>query len=516
MSESSVSAATIRSWASHLRVPPESVDPAALRRELSAGTLVSVFLATAAAHPDAVIKIDDGAVTHRELAERAARVATVLRHEGVGPGARVIVCLDTSLDFLACYLGVLWVNATVVLANPSYTPAELHKLCHRSAAQLLISAEPSQAPIRHLGRGELVARAETAEPTAAVPGSCDDIALLAFTSGTTGVAKGVPLTHGNVLASIRGAMWAWDWSARDTLIHALPLYHQHGLSGIHAALIAGSTTVVLKKFDPRRLIDRAVAESATVMFAVPSIHQRLLELPEDALAPLRRLRLITSGSAPLSPALERAFAERIGVELLQRYGLTESGLDVSNPWVGARQTGSVGHALPGVEIALFDADGTRSAPGSDGEICLRGPQVFAGYLDDRASTDAAFWPGDWFRSGDLGHWDGDRLVISGRSKELIISGGMNIAPREVELALEQHPSIAEAAVAGTPSERWGEQVAAWVVLKEGASVTEEDLIAHCRTQLAAYKCPKQVYEVSELPRNALGKILRGELARRPS
>lgn len=499
--------ATIEAWAAHLGITPDQVDADELRDDLASGSLPEAFAAGAAARPAATVRVGAEMVRHAELHDRAARVAQVLLDEGIRPGNRIIVCAGTSLPFLACYLGALWAGSTIVLANPTYTALELTGLVRSSAARLMLTDGPVCDTVRSISVATILERAVVAQPAPMAPLTSADVALLAYTSGTTGAPKGVPLTHGNLLSSIRAVMLAWRWSPGDTLVHALPLFHQHGLSGVHASLIAGSDVVVLDKFDPHRLID--CARDATVMFAVPSIHKRLLELSDQELEGLRGLRLITSGSAPLSPSVETTFAERVGIRLLQRYGLTESGLDISNPYEGERVPGSVGFALPGVEAALYDVDGEAAPPGSDGEICLRGPQVFAGYLDDQAATRTAFWPGGWFRTGDLGRWDSGRLVITGRLKELIITGGMNVVPREVELVIEQYPGILDVAVAGLPSERWDEEVTAWIVAEEG--VDPAAVIARCRAELATYKCPKRVILVDELPRNAMGKVVRGQL-----
>lgn len=503
-----MTAATIRSWATHLGVEPDQVDADRLRAELADGSLPVAFAFGAARSPRSTVQVGDDVLSQAALLDQSTRIAQVLLEEGITIGDRIIMCAGASLPFLACYLGALWSGATVVLANPTYTSGELAALAKNSGARLMLTDGPECTALPGIQVATIMARAAATAAAPMAPVTSDHVALLAFTSGTTGAPKGVPLTHGNLLSSIRAVMLAWRWSAEDTLVHALPLFHQHGLSGIHASLIAGSDVIVLDEFDPHLLVDRA--RRATIMFAVPSIHKRLLDLSNDELAGLRELRLITSGSAPLAPALERDFAERVGVELLQRYGLTESGLDISNPYDGKRTPGSVGFALPGVESALCDDRGKMVEAGADGEICLRGPQVFAGYLDDEAATTKAFWPGGWFRTGDLGRWESDRLMISGRLKELIITGGMNVVPREVEQVIELHPGVVDVAVAGLPSDRWGEAVTAWIVTDR--DVDPATLIAHCRTELATYKCPKQVIIVDALPRNAMGKLVRGELA----
>ena len=507
-----VATATIQAWAAHLAVKPESIDPAALRTKLSEGSLPDTFARGAATHPQATVQVGNESVTQSELQRRVAQVATILGEEGVVHGSRVMICANSSISFVTCYLAALWAGASVILANPDYSDFELNKLNKASHPQLLVAEGRNIGDLHCVSLTDLVLRSDTAVEAEIVTISADDVALLAFTSGTTGSPKGVPLTHGNLLASIRAAMWAWRWSADDTLVHTLPLFHQHGLSGLHASLLAGSSLIVLDKFDPRKLIATINQFEATVLFGVPSIHHRLVGLSEDGLVALGQMRLITSGSAPLSPDLENSFNHRVGTQLLQRYGLTESGLNVSNPYNGERILGTVGLALPGVEVALFTADGDQISD-AEGEICLRGPQIFSGYLDDAAATAAAFWPNGWFRTGDLGRWEHDRLVITGRLKELIISGGMNVAPLEVEIVLEQLPSISEAAVCGIPSERWGEQVAAWVVPTEpGDALDADGIINHCHSQLASYKCPKQVFVVRKLPRNGMGKIVRSSLS----
>jgi acyl-CoA synthetase (AMP-forming)/AMP-acid ligase II len=337
-----------------------------------------------------------------------------------------------------------------------------------------------------------------------------DIALLAYTSGTTGRPKGVPLTHRQLAVSIRSAMAAWRWSADDVLAHALPLYHQHGLSGLHAALIAGGTVHIRSRFSPADLV-RTIGESgATALFGVPTIYQALMSA-DAATAPLRRLRLAVCGSAPLNPALAERLAEVLGRVPLIRYGTTETGLNVSNPLKHARGD-TVGVPLPGVLARVIDDKG-EAEPGADGEIQLRGPQVLSGYWRDPAATEAAFTPDGWFRTGDIGAVDPatGHLSIKGRTKEMIITGGLNVYPREVEIALEEHPSVAEAAVAGVPHQRWGEQVTAWVVMRDGYGFDEAALIAHTRARLAGYKCPKQVFQRASLPRNHVGKLVRSAL-----
>jgi acyl-CoA synthetase (AMP-forming)/AMP-acid ligase II len=409
-----------------------------------------------------------------------------------------------------------------VLANPGYTAAELGHLVADSGAVLAFA---DREPARRLaGLAGLGSRLETADvgdlpadvrPATGVTTGPDQVALLAYTSGTTGRPKGVPLTHRQVTVSTRAVMAAWRWQPDDVLVHALPLYHQHGLGGVHAALIAGGTVHIRSKFSAESLVQTAASTRASVLFAVPTIYQALADSPSALAGGLRGLRLAVCGSAPLSPSLAAKLPTVLGRLPVIRYGTTESGLNVSNPVADPRGD-TLGVPLPGVLVRIRAADGIAGGvadPGADGEIQVRGPHVFSGYWHDQAATGAAFTRDGWFRTGDIGAVDPatGHLVIRGRTKEMIITGGLNVYPREVEIALEGHPSVAEAAVAGVPDERWGERVTAWVVPRDGHEFDEAALIAHARTLLAGYKCPKRVFRLAELPRNQLGKIVRSAL-----
>jgi acyl-CoA synthetase (AMP-forming)/AMP-acid ligase II len=461
------------------------------------------------------VVIDGEAITHAQLRAQSVRVAGWLSGAacGIRPGDRVLLAAGSSPGFLRCYLGALRAGAVVVLANPGSTAAELGQLAAASDAALAF-ADPGPAErlaglLPVIGMGELAGLRPTGPDPARVRADPDDVALLAFTSGTTGRPKGVPLTHGQLAVSIRSAMAAWRWTGDDVLVHALPLYHQHGLGGVHATLIAGSTAHLLSRFSVDGVTGAIARARATVLFGVPAIYQALA----DTLVPraIPGLRLAVCGSAPLSPELAARLPAVLGTLPLVRYGTTETGLDVSNP-IHAPRGDTVGLALPGVRARLWAGD-AEASPGGDGEIQLRGPQVFGGYWQDPAATADAFTPDGWFRTGDVGCVDpaSGHLVIRGRSKELIISGGMNVHPREVELALERHPSVVEAVVAGVPNRRWGEQVTAWVVLQPGHRLDEDELIAHSRALLSVYKCPKRVFSLSKVPRNNLGKVVRAAL-----
>jgi acyl-CoA synthetase (AMP-forming)/AMP-acid ligase II len=471
--------------------------------DLSDGTIPALAAASAARVPDKIaVTVDGNAVTHAALDDAAARIAGWLATQRVRPGDRILLAAGASLGFVRCYLGALRAGAIVVLANPDYPAAELAHLVTGSGA-VLAFADKAEIPVL---RTVDVRQVPDSKPAGLTPDP-EDIALLAYTSGTTGRPKGVPLSHRQLTTSIRAAMAAWRWSGDDVLAHALPLFHQHGLGGLHTALIAGSTTHILSRFTAAGLVQAVRDARATVIFGVPTSYQALA----DHGAVLPRTRLAVCGSAPLSPALAGRLPDVLGRLPLVRYGTTETGLDISNP-VGDPHGDTIGIPLPGVQARIRDPAGHDVPPGTDGEIQLSGPQVFGGYWHDPAATEAAFTGDGWFRTGDIATVRPDgHLMIRGRTKEMIITGGLNVYPREVEIALEAHPAVLEAAVAGLPHDHWGEQVTAWTVLRPGHDADEASLIAHTRTLLAAYKCPKRVFHVTTLPRNSLGKLIRTAL-----
>ena len=476
---------------------------------LGAATIPGLAAESAARVPGRVaVSVDGAALTHGELDDAAARLAGFLATR-IAPGDRVLLAAGSSLGFVRCYLGALRAGAVVVLASPGYTAAELAHLVTDSGALLAFADDPAAVPTATVLTVDAMPPPGSARAEAVVPGP-DDLALLAYTSGTTGKPKGVPLSHRRLVLSIRSAMAAWRWTPEDVLVHALPLFHQHGLGGLHTALISGASTHIRSRFDPPDLVAAAGEHRASVLFGVPTIYQALL----DHGVPLAPLRLAVCGSAPLSPALADRLPAVLGRLPLVRYGTTETGLNISNP-AGSPRGDTIGVPLPGVRVRVCDpAAGTEVPPGSDGEIQLRGPQLSGGYWRDPAATAAAFTQDGWFRTGDIATvGEHGHLVIRGRIKEMIITGGLNVYPREVEIALETHPSVGEAAVTGIPHERWGEQVTAWVVPAPGHAFDEADLIAHARGLLAAYKCPKQVFRIAALPRNHMGKLDRARLAR---
>jgi malonyl-CoA/methylmalonyl-CoA synthetase len=514
-------------WAAHLDEP---VDRDVLVARLGSGSLAREFAATAgSAAGRPALTIGELTYTHGELDRRAALLGGWLARHGVRPGDLVLLAGRTSHELVAGYLGTLRCGATAVPVDAGSTAAELGALvddarpvaafCDASAGAALSTLADGRRPglLLALDDGaegiaveEAIAGGEPLEPAgAAAP------ANVAFTSGTTGAPKGVPLSHVNVLASIRAVMMAWGWERDEVLVHALPLSHQHGLGGLHATLLAGSHAVLEPRFEPGVFCERAGAVAATAVMAVPTIWERLDDWEGGARAALARLRIGISGSAPLPAALALRVRDWLGQLPLERYGSTEAGLNLSNPLRGERKPGSVGYPLPGIEVRILGGDGGDVAPGEDGELVVRGPQVFDGYLRRPRETEATFTADGWFRSGDIARQDpaDGSIAITGRAKDMIITGGLNVFPREVEAVLEADAAVSRSAVVGVPSERWGEEVVAFVVPRGGATPDPEELIAHCRERLSGFKCPKRVQVVDGLPTNEMGKVRRDELTR---
>ena len=518
---------SVSAWSMHVG---SEVDPVRLRAELTLGDLPAcIGRAAAEAGPRPAVTIEEDSITHGELDRRAARVAGWLNRRGVGIGDRVVLCAQNSVALVVAHLGIMRAGGVTTLAGPTLTERELRDVAETSGAIGAFGSGEATGRLRALAadttlgwvvsldeeaggpRLEETVEAGPDAPVAELDGG--QLAILAFTSGTTGKPKGAPLTHANLLSSVRGVMLAWRWRADDVLVHTLPLHHLHGLTGLHATLLSGSRAHIHASMDSAWLARTVASERASVLFAVPAVYDRLLSWEGAGDVDFSPLRLATSGSAPLSPVDWERARETLDTEPLERFGTTESGLDVSNPYDGPRIPGSVGMPLPGVEIAIVDDRGEPLADGSEGEILARGPQVFHGYWrDDRASAES-FRAGGWFRTGDVGRVDPSdaRLWITGRLKELIITGGMNVYPREVEHVLEAHPSVARAAVVGVPSPRWGEEVVAFVVPAGAGGIDEHEIRSHARELLAPYKCPKAVHSTDELPVNAVGKVQRAEL-----
>jgi malonyl-CoA/methylmalonyl-CoA synthetase len=444
-------------------------------------------------------------VSAEQLEERTSVAARRFHAAGLEPRHRVLLCGATSVDYVVAYVGALRAGLTVVPANPGFTAAEVARLCATAGPDLAVMDDPSLVP------DDI---AVTTPDLAGLPGPYshsrldavgpDDTALIIYTSGTTGHPKGVPLSHGNLLASAHAVRLAWRWEPDDTLALCLPLFHVHGLGvGLHGTLVTGAAACLVPRFDPA-LVASAIEGGSTLLFGVPTMYHRLAESPY--LSQLGRLRLAVSGSAPLAADLHETVRQASGQAVLERYGMTETIMLVSNPYEGERRAGTVGFPLPGVSLRLAER------PGGTAEIQVRGPNVIRGYLSDPAADAAAFTDDGWFRTGDLGTVDSDGyLRISGRAKELIITGGYNVYPREVEELLRAHPLVSDAAVVGEPDEKWGEVVVAYVVPTPDVADPLSELDSWACENLVDYKRPRRWRLVETIPRNALGKILRHQL-----
>lgn len=461
-------------------------------------------------------------LTYEQLYSGAERWAAALRKQGVQKGDRIAFYLGNCPEFVMAYLATLRVGAIMVPINLRYRRLEIRHILADCTPRLLIT-EKSQQPILadlssdELGSVEQVLVVEEFEteteenifPT--VYG--EDLALIMYTSGTTGRSKGAMLTHNNVLATVTGLLAAWAWQADDVILLPLPLFHTHGLVvGMHCALAAGATIRLRRKFDAHETIEILGSGGATLFFGVPTLYVRLVDLIQE-MQPrphFNAMRLFCSGSAPLAAEIHVTFEALTGHRILERYGMTETGMNFSNPYAGPRLAGTVGTPLPGVFSRIVDEHHQEVAPGKEGELLVRGSNVFDGYWQDAEKTASSFSTDAhgirWFHTGDLAVQDPGTgyVTLLGRRHELIISGGFNIYPREIEELLVTYPGVREAAVVGVPHPEWGEVPMACLVCDD--TPDESALIDWCKTQLAGFKVPRQFRYVNELPRNAMGKI----------
>ncbi|MBI5016289.1 MAG: AMP-binding protein [Deltaproteobacteria bacterium] len=493
----------------------------------------------AAKRPDKTALVFEGVpYTYAAFDHEVERYAAALSSLGIGTGDRVALQLPKRVEFLFLHFATLSLGAITLPLNSDYRAEEVAYFLSDSGSSLFVTDRERFARVADAltGLGALrVLLADGNEGSAA--GSLgaalanaptdfrrpydavgDDTAMICYTSGTTGRSKGAMITHRNLVANLLSLQEAWQWTDRDVLLHVLPLFHVHGLNvATHGSLHAGGTLIMDEKFEPRRAWEALERERCTLLMAVPTVYQRLMSEWEalERKPDLGRMRVFISGSAPLSDNLFHRFEAATGFRILERYGMTETGMNTSNLIDPAgRVAKSVGYPLPGVAIRVVGPDGADVRPGDVGEVWIRGDNVFKGYWEMPEKTAESF-AGAWFRSGDLGYQDpadGGRLFLVGRGKELIITGGYNVYPKEIENVLESHEAVKEAAVIGLPDEDFGEKVVAFVAPKEGTDLPPEaELIALCRGKLAGYKCPKQIHPIPALPRNAMGKIQKNRL-----
>src|ERR671933_204230 len=489
-------------------------------------SVVEAFLRHAESIPEKLcLRFEGERWTYERLCGRAETFAAALRSWGLRPGERVALFLGNSPDFLAAYLGTHLADGVVVPVNTQYRQMELQHIFDDAGVRLCLIDE-EQRPEFERVRGDLPqldAAIEVGEELDAFleevgvyepePPYGGNLAVIAYTTGTTGRSKGAILLHHNLIANAEAVYTAWRWTADDHLLLTLPLFHTHGLMvGAHGTFFTGASAELRRKFDAAEVYDALLEGSFTMFFGVPTMYTRLLREAATRDEQPQALRLYVSGSAALSPQafkeFERVFRERI----LERYGMTETGMNLTNPYDGERRPGTVGRPFPGQEARVVDVDTREPLPaGEIGEIEVRGPHIFVGYRNRLDATEESFDEDGWFSTGDLGSVSEDGyFTISGRSKELIISGGYNVYPREVEEGLDGCSGIAEVAVVGVPDEEFGEQVTAAVV-RDDPELTEEEVKDFFEDKLASYKKPRRVVFVEELPRNAMGKVLKHEV-----
>lgn len=464
---------------------------------------------------------DGNSLAYRAFLAEAARYAHALRAAGLAPGDRVAMQLEKSPAMLAVIAGAIRAGIVFLPLNTAYTAAEVAYFVANSGAKLLLAdgarAEALGPVARDCGAALQTLNADgTGSFADAAAGQNDDypteacgpdtLAAFLYTSGTTGRSKGAMMTHDNLLSNAQVLVDYWRFTAEDVLLHALPIFHTHGLFvATNVALLAGCPMIFLPKFDAEAVI--GLLPRATAMMGVPTFYTRLLDDPRLARDLVAGMRLFISGSAPLLAETHVAWEERTGHRILERYGMTETNMNTSNPYEGARRAGTVGFPLPGVELKIRDAEGAEVAQGEIGVIEVRGPNVFKGYWQMPEKTREELREDGFFITGDLGRIDAEGyLTIVGRAKDLIISGGFNVYPKEVEMALDDQPGVLESAVIGVPHPDFGEGVVAVVVAQKGAALDPERLRQGIAGELAAFKRPKRIAVVAELPRNTMGKV----------
>ena len=458
------------------------------------------------------------------------RSANYLLSLGIEPGDRIAVQLPKCLPFVYFHLAALQIGAIFLPLNPAYPLPEMRYFLADSGARLLIAESAKESAIASI-RPDLPAleppifidpdeswEARVGEFSATrdhdLPSDPDQTAMMLYTSGTTSRPKGAEITHGNLTANISALHEAWGWRADDVLLHVLPIFHVHGLVvALHGALHAGATAIICPTFDAAQVLELLRSGRFSVFMGVPTMHRRLYQQAQGQRIDLSHMRLMTSGSDRLPDDLFSGYQETFNITLLERYGMTETGMNLSNPLRGERRVGSVGLPLPGVSARIVDPVTEAPLPDSEvGEVQIKGAHVCKGYWGQQEQTAQAFTSDGWLRTGDMGLREADGYyTLKGRTKDLIITGGMNVYPPEVELVLMEHLTVAAVAVIGCPDVEWGEQVVAVIIPQAGAEVDADELCAFCREHLAGYKVPRRVVFVKVLPQNALGKIQKAKL-----
>lgn len=469
---------------------------------------------------------DGRVISYRRFLNTAAQIANVTARMGLQPGDRVAVQVEKTPEALALYAACVQAGLVFLPLNTAYTVEELTYFIENSGASLVVCDEQNEDQLKSvstpMGASVVTLNADGGgtlmEQAAAMPNSFatvdrtgDDLAVFLYTSGTTGRSKGAMLTQNNLLSNARTLAKEWRFSSDDVLMHALPIFHAHGLFvATNVSLIAGSRMVFLPKFDLDNII--TLMPTTTAMMGVPTFYTRLLNDARFTKELTAHMRLFISGSAPLLADTHVQFENRTGHRILERYGMTETSMNTSNPYDGERRAGTVGFPLPGVELKVCDAEGSPLPQGEIGVIEVRGPNVFCGYWQMPEKTAAELREDGFFITGDLGRIDEDGYVhIVGRNKDLIISGGYNVYPKEVELALDDQPGVLESAVIGVPHPDFGETVVGVIVAEPDAHPDLEAIQAAISSGLARYKHPRKLIQLDELPRNTMGKVQKNAL-----
>ncbi len=496
---------------------------------MSNANLYALFLAHFPDNPDAVFldAVDGRQLLYADVPLQTGRLLNLLQQLGVKKGDRVVVQVEKSNEAVLLYLACLRAGAIYIPLNTAYTPNEVGYFLQDSTPRLFVCTPTGRDALAPVARsagvsavlslgaaadGELMDALRTqpaSEQIVAVDD--DDLAAILYTSGTTGRSKGAMLSHANLAANARVLFDYWHWQSGDVLLHALPIFHVHGLFvALHCALLGGSRVIFMPRFDADRMIRRM--PEATVMMGVPTFYTRLLDSPAFNRASCPNMRLFISGSAPLLAETHREFESRTGYRILERYGMTEAGMITSNPYDGERIAGTVGFALPGVGARVADEQGRELPRGEAGVLEITGENVFKGYWQMPDKTAEEFRPDGWFITGDIAQMaDDGRVTIVGRAKDLIISGGFNVYPKEIESQIDELPGIKESAVIGVPHRDFGEGVTAVIVTDGSMAVTEQSVVDALRDRLARFKQPKRVFIVDELPRNTMGKVQKNVL-----
>ncbi|MCU7849314.1 MAG: malonyl-CoA synthase [Candidatus Thiodiazotropha sp. (ex Lucinoma kastoroae)] len=496
---------------------------------MSNANLYALFCEHMPSNPEALFleDIDGRQLYYSEMTTRSGRMLSLLQALGVKKGERVVVQVDKSIEAVLLYLACLRAGAIYIPLNTAYTPAEVAYFLNDASPRLFVCVPTAKGPLsgvaKSCGVTEVLSLGATgddelmetlnsqpvSEQVVEVEG--EDLAAILYTSGTTGRSKGAMLSHANLASNALVLYDFWHWQNDDVLLHALPIFHVHGLFvALHCALLGGSRVIFMPRFDTEVAIRKL--PQATVMMGVPTFYTRLLDQQGFTRKSCSGMRLFISGSAPLLAETHRAFEARTGHHILERYGMTEAGMITSNPYHGDRLVGTVGYPLPGVKARVADDKGKELPRGETGVLEITGPNVFKGYWQMPEKSAEEFRDDGWFITGDIAVMtDDDRITIVGRAKDLIISGGFNVYPKEIESEIDELTGVKESAVIGLSHPDFGEGVTAVVVTDGSSELNEETIIAALSSRLAKFKRPKRVFIVDKLPRNTMGKVQKNVL-----